>query len=210
MSILLPHSAETGWKALPEDVMKHSYPLTYAYLKQFEDLLLNRSGYQQLRRGAPFYILGNTNRWIYAPHKVVWRYIAREMTCSVVGTYGYTGQPLIPDHRLMLVACADEAEAHYVCAALNSSITRCIVNAYTIGTQISTHVLRNVSLRKYDERDQHHTTLAALSRKAHEVDKGNNAFEAIERQIDEISAEMWGLVQEELEAMQESLEGLMG
>ena len=56
---------------------------------------------------------------------------------------------VIPDHKLVVVPFKNKEEAHYLCAILNSAIARFFVKNYTVGTQISTHILEYIKIPKY-------------------------------------------------------------
>ncbi|MDI6891185.1 MAG: N-6 DNA methylase [Thermodesulfovibrionales bacterium] len=82
--IILPHTPETSWQAIPEDELKTKYPKTYLYFKRFEDILKNRSGYNLLRKGHPFYILVDIHTETFAPYKVVWTRVATDIGAAVI------------------------------------------------------------------------------------------------------------------------------
>lgn len=112
----------------------------------------------------------------------------------------------------MFVPLDDEAEAHYVCAALNSAPSVLIVKSYGVETQTSTHVLENVRLPKFDAKNKQHRRLTELSEKAHalaaESEPDTKRLEAIETEIDETAAELWGITATELGDIQSSLADL--
>ena len=57
--MILPHTVETGWRAIDEDKMQRDFPKAYAYFHLFKDVLLKRrSGwYQKAKDRLPFYIM---------------------------------------------------------------------------------------------------------------------------------------------------------
>ena len=93
---------------------------------------------------------------------------------------------------------------------LNSSIARFIVRSYIVETQISTHVLQNILITKFNPKDKIHQKLAGFSASAHITkDEGDEqSITVIEKHIDELAAQLWGLTKEELEEIQESLKEL--
>jgi hypothetical protein len=58
----------------------------------------------------------------------------------------------------------NEAEAHFVCAAINSSPSVLVVKSYGIETQTSTHVLEHVGLPKFNANDNLHHPLPSDGR----------------------------------------------
>jgi len=209
--ILVTHKPGMGLKAIPEGEMATRLPRTYAYLKHFETELRSRSGYRRyFRETDPFYSIFNVGDYTFAPYKVVWRYIASDFTCAVVSsTQDQTlGRRLvIPDHRLMLVPFESPEEAHYLCSVLNSGLARYLVQTYTIGTQISTHVLENLDVSRFKSSNPLHRQLAVLSEQAHEATAARDAarVQEIEAETDRLAAELWGLTEVELREIQESL-----
>jgi len=189
--ILFPHTPESGWRAIEEGAMRRRFPKAYEFLKKFEEVLKARSGYTQLREGQPFYILGNTNREIHSPWKVVWREQSRELTAAVVGHQAEG--PILPDHKCMYVPLKTSREAHYLCALLNSTVARQVVAAYVVQTSTSTHVLDHVAVPDFDASNKVHVELAQLSARAHGLkarDPDADVRET-EEQIDKCAANIW-------------------
>jgi len=191
------------------DWLAENYPKTYAYLKRFEAELRSRSGYQRyFSESDPFYSMFNVGDYTFAPYKVVWREQAASLTAAV--TEPLEDNVVVPDHKLMLVDFQDRSEAHYVCAALNSSPTRFVVQSYGVTIQMDTHVLENVRIPRYDPTNPIHRQLAALSQQAHEATTAGDTARVreIEAEIDRLAAQLWGLTEAELREIQESLEEL--
>ncbi|GBC82945.1 hypothetical protein HRbin10_02083 [bacterium HR10] len=210
--ILLPHNRETLWNAIPENEMQSLFPRTYGYLSLFRKVLLNRrSGwYQKAKDRLPFYIMFAVGDYTFAPWKVVWREQASKMTASVVGPRD--GKPVVPDHKLMLVDCQSEPEAHFVCACLNSAIGQFVAQSYAVEIQMDPHILEHIRIPRYDPSDPVHRRLAELSQAAHEATKAEDEARLcqIEAEIDREAAKLWGLTEEELREIQRSLQELMG
>jgi len=206
--IILPHSPQTSWHAIPEDEIKTKYPKTYIYFKRFEDVLKNRSGYKLLRKGHPFYILVDIHTETFAPYKVVWTRIA-DIEASVVSKKD--GKPIIPQETISLVAFNNEKEAYYLCAMINSSPFQYASISYSQAggkSMGSPHVLENIRIPKFDPKNKLHIHLADLSEKAHKETARGNDVADIENEIDDLSAQIWGLTKEELKEIKISLEEL--
>lgn len=187
-----------------EDWLSAKYPKTYAYLKRFEEPLRQRSGYRRyFSESDPFYSMFDVGDYTFAPYKVVWREQAAGLTVAVTEPLGTEvvipdHKLVIPDHKLMMVDFQDVDEAHYLCAALNSSPAQLVVLSYGVTIQMDTHVLENIRVPHYDPANPSHRQLAALSKQAH-------AATAIEAEIDRLAAQLWGLTEGELREIQESL-----
>jgi len=124
----------------------------------------------------------------------------------------FDGKTILPEHNVMMIPLKEQAEAHYVCAVLNSSPTRFIVQSYAIMTQIGTHILENVKIPTFNPQNKTHMRLSELSAAAHEAAKAGNQerVREIEEEIDRLSAELWGLDNSELAEIKKSLEENVG
>ena len=201
-------------RGIAEDELKTRLPKTYRYLQQFEGMLRQRAAYKRyFRKSDPFYSMFNVSEYTFAPYKVLWRYIASEFTCAVISNIedDRLGRKLvIPDHRLIIVPFEGSSEAYYLCAMLNSAPSRFLVQIYVIGTQISTHVLKNLRVSKFNPDNLTHRALAVLSQQAHEAAAQGDTtrVQEIEAEIDALAAKVWGLSEAELREIRESLEEL--
>ncbi len=205
-------------RGIDEDEMKMKYPKTYLYLKRFEGILRERAAYKRYftckdRNGrtfetGPFYSMFDVGDYTFAPYKAVWRYIAADFICSVIGCVD--GKPVIPNEKLMLISCESDKEAFYLCGLSNSSPSRFIVISYGIGTQLAPHILQNIRIPKFDPKNKLHLEIAKISEEAHILAKSENQEELkkIEEKIDKIAAQIWGVTDEELEEIKLSLEEL--
>lgn len=215
--VVVTHLPGMRLNAIPEADMKTTYPHAYAYLRRFEDALRKRGTWQvkqAIQAGKPFYSMSAIGDYTFSTWKVVWREQAAFMTAAVAGPD--SGRPIMPDHKLMLVAVPSSREGHYLAAVLNSSIVRWTVAAYAVCTQIAPNVLQFVAVPKYQGQLDLHTHLARLSERAHKIaaklDKKQVAespeIKAIEEEIDLQAAKLWGLSDKELKEIKLALEEL--
>ena len=213
-------------RGLDEEHLQRRFPKTWAYLKRFEKVLRERAAFKRYftRRDpnghavetAPFYSMFDVGSYTFAPWKVVWRYIAAEMTAVVISQFN--GKIIVPDHRLIIIALQDEKEAYYLSAILNNSICRFLVNAFIVSTQISTHILYKIKTPCFDSQNPTHINLANLSRRAHELaprayegdEAAQEELRRLEEEIDRAAARLWGLTEEELFEIKKSLEEIRG
>jgi len=106
----------------------------------------------------------------------------------------------------MFVPFDEEAAAHYLCAILMSAPAQLLVASYTITTGISTHVLEHVRVPLLDSADESHQRLSDLSQQCHAAAKFDpDALSALEAEIDNLAAQLWGITDDELRAIQEAL-----
>lgn len=207
-NILITHKLDDPSKPIDLATMKAKYPKALSFLNNFESALLSRPLYKKYLepQGFPFYTIYNIGQYTFAPYKLVWKEQSTLFQSSVISMYH--SKVIVPDHKLMLVDFASENEAHFLCSLLNSSISKFIVQAYTISTQQSTHILENVNIPKFDINKALHKALMNLSKLCHERTAAGIQVTDIEEQIDELAAELWGLTKQELKDIKDSLEEL--
>ncbi len=233
--IILAQDPETR-AGYAEPWMKENLPETYRYFKRFEEKLRGRSGFRKFfdPKKDPFWSIYNVGPYTLATYKVVWREQAAEFTAAVVGVEEIAGRQrsVIPDHKLMLVALDRFEEAHYLCAALNSSTCRVAVKGYVVETQTSVHVLEHIAVPRFDPAIAAHRNLAELSQRAHalaqkivasgpeegfafvddavqsfiQTEKAERELREVEDEIDRAAAQLWGLSDAELHEIQKALE----
>jgi hypothetical protein len=205
--IIVPQDSKEPSRAYPEKQLQTDYPETYEYLKNFESELLNRSGYKQIlsRREKEFYGLMDIDHYTFAPWKVVWREVANELDAAVVGSV--QSLPVIPAHTIVFIPCQDDTEANYICALINSSPCRLAAQAY-IALHPDPHILDHIRIPRYDPNNPVHRELADLSRQAHDIAaRGDTArLGQVEKKIDELAAQVWGLTESEMDAIRQSLQ----
>jgi hypothetical protein len=191
--ILLPHTNKHGpHNAVPEEELKLKFTATYEWLDYFRDVLLET----RIRNGKffdesidPFYALDNVGTYTFSPFKVVWREQNKRMVACVVSSKNDSpckGKLIIPDSKVLFCSVDTEAEAHYMCAILNSEPISKIIEGYTIETQRGTDILENIKIPKYDLNNGLHKELSDLSIKAHLAYKKQEGFETVEAKINKL------------------------
>jgi len=194
-------------RGIAVETMEKQYPKAHSYLSKFEKILRSRPAFRRYFRAEdPYWSMFNISPFTFAPWKVVWREQASTLTAAVIGPQDR--RPVVPDHKLMMVAAASRAEAHYLCAALNSAPSCFAVLAYAIQIQMDTHVLENVAVPRFDAQKRNHQRMAELSEAAHRAAaKGDSAEVArVEAEIDRTAAHLWGLSDDDLAEIKRSLE----
>ena len=211
--VILPHTEQTDWRAIPESKMKVDFPKTYSYFTKFKKILLQRSAYTLLRKGHPFYIMVDIHKHSFAPFKVAWKRMGSEIEAAVLSptTDPYIGEkPLIPQETISFIPLENPEEAHYVCAILNSAEVNTLVKSFSQlgGKSFATpSILEQIKIPKFDAKNKVHVRLAELSEKAHELAKKDDkkALTKIENEIDELVAELYGLSNKELQSIKEQI-----
>ena len=199
--IIVPHTKQTGWQAIPENRLKTGLPETYNYLSRFREVLLKRSAYRLLRRGHPFYIVVNIRSNSFAPFKVAWKRMGDKINAAVLAEQDdplIGRKPLIPQETISFVPLENREEAYYLCALLNSSYVNFLVKSFSQlgGKSFATpSVLEQIGIPKFDRNNKLHSALAKLAEKAHRLaEKGlNDELVKVENEIDRLIAELYGL-----------------
>jgi SAM-dependent methyltransferase len=215
--IIAPHDASTGMQAINENTMRVKFPKTYDYFLKLKNVIKARRTLKIFGGSTEYwYSLFKIGKYTFQPFKVVWREITSDFVAAVLSprTDPYVGmKTILPDHKLMMVPCDTETQAHYLCAILNSSIVRFLVKSYTVETQISTHVLEYVPIPTFDLNNQIHLKLAAASKEAHDLATAGtlDRLRSLEEEIDNtVACDVYGLNSDDLEATRLSLRILMG
>lgn len=208
--IIVPQDPTNPTRAYPEAKLQADYPKTYSYLKRFEEVLRNRSGFKQIlsKRETEFYGVMDIGNYTFAPWKVVWRgQVAPHLVAAVTSTLD--GKVIVPDQTVYLASFKEPAPAHFLCACLNSSPIR-LTYAMHGYKHVTMDVIKHIRIPRYDSSDPVHRRLSELSEEAHEAAKTGNVQKVaeLEADIDKEAAKLWGLTPEELKEIQESLREL--
>lgn len=115
--------------------------------------------------------------------------------------------PIIPDHKLSLIATDTESEAAFICALLSSAGASLLIKRFGISTQISVSTIGRLHVPKFVPTNRDHDRLQRLARNcmhaaAHSNDGEIHKFQA---EIDKAAAKLWGITDVELKAIQEAL-----
>ncbi len=208
--------------------LRVKYPKTYEFFTNFFNELITRGGQPYKTRlkpwreksreiaerlAPPFYMLFNVSRSL-APFKVVWREVATDFCTAVVKSIKdeYLGpKTVVLAHTLVFIPFNEIDEAHFVCSVLNSGLSRLIVKSY-LHLHPSPHVMDYVRVPKYDSNNEFHRKLAELSKRAHDLAAKSDRSELlkVEEEIDKLVAQIYGLSDDELKDVKESLRILEG
>jgi hypothetical protein len=210
--IIVPH--DDRGQAINEKMLKKKYPKVYSYFKKFEEPLKTRADFKERGKNKPFYFLYRLSDKSFAPYKVVWRDISTNIQAAVVGVVDdkYLGfKPVIPDQTVIFIPCKSEDEAHFICALLNSSLTRYIIRSYH-HLHLQPQILEQLKISKFNSADLRHTKLAELSKKAHQLAQQNheNELKKVKEEIDKIVAQLYDITEDELKEVKKCLAMLEG
>ena len=171
--LLCPHTPETKIRPIPQAGLALRAPRTLAYLERFRSGLDARKGFagweKEIQR-REFHAILRIGSYTFSPYKVIWRYIASQFICAVIGTVNdpWLGEKLLlPNEKIMYVSTGSEMEAYYLCGLLSSTLISQCVESYMTPTSISTHVLNKLSIPPYDPADRLHSEIAQLCKEGH-------------------------------------------
>lgn len=159
-------------KVESEEDFADSYPLTYSYFKNYEDILSKRSSYKRYQSHLPFYVIYCVGDYSFSPFKVVWMEqqdpgAFRAAVVSADPTAVLPNALIVPDHKLYFASFTSEEEAHYVCGFLNSMPVRIWLGGFLLGKQIGTTIFEFMNVPLYDGSNKECAAIAKNSRAAH-------------------------------------------
>lgn len=212
LAILMTHQAHAAKAPMDYETFKTEFSRAHSYLLPFRPMLQERARVKKLKLG--WYSLGEVGPYTFSSYKLVWREQAADFTAAVVGSAEWHGttKVILPDHKLMLISCPTENEAHYLCGVLNSSLVRLIVKGYVVETSTSVHVMEHIAVPQYEASNPSHRRLAVLSKSAHATavlaktqGSARAKLAGIETELDEIVAETWDISRHELQQVAKAL-----
>lgn len=190
--ILCPHTKETKMWPIPQEQLKTESPNTYHYLMQFKEELDGRKGFagweKEIQKKECHAIL-RVGEYTFSKYKVIWKYIASEFVCAVIGTVDdvFLGaKTLLPNEKIMYVSTDDEEEAYYLCGVLSSTLVANCVKSYMNPTSISAHVLNKLHIPKFDKGNAYHLAIAQACKEGHGKRDISSYIEKIDRIIAQI------------------------
>jgi hypothetical protein len=185
----------------PETEMKKNWPRTYSYLTRYKHELLRRGSksIRELAERTAFYAMFGIGPYTVAPFKVVWKFMSNDISAAVISSHKtpFGHKMVIPIKTVTLIACDNEAEAHYLCALLNSTCVRDFVKSYSsAGRGFGAPSVANyIGIPKFDPKNALHKKLSECSQKLHDV-AGQAIFDVetpkLEQAVDAAARELWG------------------
>jgi SAM-dependent methyltransferase len=195
----------------PEGRMQLDWPNTYSYLLRFRDILLSRGSHvvRELAERTVFYTMYGIGPYTFAPQKVVWKRMAGDLVACVVSTFPtpFGDKDGIPTDTTSLIPFQREAEAHYVCALLNSTPCRAFVRSFSSAGRGfgAPSIIQQISLPRFAAKKELHDRLSSLSVDAHCRAAEEMQVTHVEQEIDQLAAQLWGISDSELDQMRAAL-----
>ena len=194
-----------------EEYLSTRYPLTYAYLVQFRDMLIKRAAYQKYfykeikEKGkviervpfAPFYSQYDISELTFAKFRVTWKQMASKMSAVVLSNIktDIGIKPIISTHTTAFFPVDNKDEAHYLCAILNSEIVNDFIKSFSAaGRGFGTpSIMNNFAIPHFDTDNKIHKKLAELSEKAHRIVKKGSPIDDIQQEINLLVRKLWNI-----------------
>lgn len=165
------------------ETFQQLYPLTFEYLKTFEQQLMNRSSFKNKSKDKPFYLIYGKED-MKSRFKVVWNRMGSEITAVVTEFYNHPvlgNKPPIPQETIVYLPTDTLEEAHFICAVMNSKLFSLIVSLIHMkGTKGfgTPRILEKVFIPNYDEKNRIHKDLVRLSQHLHvSEERDGNSYE---------------------------------
>jgi hypothetical protein len=188
-------------RGYPEPRMKSDWPRTYGYVLRFKRQLLDRAAYKKYHAdaGSPFYSQYNVAQYTFARYKVVWKRMASDVIAAVVSQdktpFGY--KKVIPTDTTSLFATNNDAEAHYLCALINSTPVREFIKSYSSAGRGfgAPSVMNYVGIPKFDPSNELHQRLAEVSKAVHALTarKKLEKVRPLEGEVDSMVRKLFGI-----------------
>jgi hypothetical protein len=186
------------------------HPATWEFVSGFKPQLIKRKS--AMLPKDPFYSIYGVGTDTFAPFKVVWGRVSNTVSAAVVGSVqSEVGTKVVLPFEAMMVAFDNEEEAHFVCGVLNSAPAQLII----IGSVVlhpDTHVLRRLSLPKFDPANGLHVNIVELSRLCHQATQ-NHARKELEKHETNLSVlcgQLWKLKPPDIERITSCLSRIAG
>lgn len=202
--ILLVQNVRTR-TGISEDLLRCSYPKTFAYLKRFEPLLLLRAAYRRYQGESPFYSMYNVGPESVSPWKVAWRRMDRRINAAILAVRDdprIGRKPVLCQETCVETAVSGEREAYYLLAELSGSIINFIAQAHHVrgGKSFgSPGTLEYLGLKRFNPENEGHRKLSELGRELYDGTAGADLTERIDR----VSAELRGISEADVARMRE-------
>jgi len=193
---LLPHTAETAQRPLPEDVMVREYPLSLAYLARFRERLEQRSIHRRWGQGQPWYAVYNIGPYSFAPWRVVWKSSGTQFGATVINTFDHPilgGRPLLASKSVILLPFDHPGPACFVCGLLNSTVARERIAAGVRGW-VHRQALNLVPpIPDFDMQDPLSLRISILAERCHKLTAAGEDCGEVEAELDEQAGRLWAL-----------------
>ncbi len=196
LGIILPHTPQTKIKPVRRELMNVQAPKTLKYLQQFDAMLASRASLTALDRAnveEAAYAVLRVGDYTFKPYKVAWKYISKDFCCAVIGPQFIAGElkPAILQEKLISIGLDSEQEAYYLCGLLSSTPVRTEIERRIVGTQVSAHVIEDISILRYDPESVIAESIATECKRGHELAARGLSIDSVISSIDNLVHQLY-------------------
>ena len=183
----------------PESWMTTHVPLTYAYLRQFKDILLSRGSkvVRELAQETEFYAMYGIGEYTFAKYRVVWKRMASKMTAVVLSRLRtpFGLKTAISTDTTSLFSVEDEEAAHYLCGILNSKVVDEYIRSFSSAGRGfgAPSVMNNLAIPKFSSNNKIHMKIVELSQKAHGLVAQGKEIGKLRDDLNEAVERLWNI-----------------
>jgi hypothetical protein len=196
--LLVPQNPKEQ-KPYSADWMIQNVPMTFAYLKQFEQILLSRGSkvIRELAKKTEPYAIFGVGEYTFSRYRVTWKAMASKMSAVVLSSLrtDLGTKPIISTKVTSFIPTNNKDEAHYLCAILNSEIVNDFIKSFSSAGRGfgAPSIMNNLAIPRFDNSNETHKQLAELSEKAHNLAKRAKSAENIGKQINTLVNKLWNI-----------------
>lgn len=194
-----------------EEYLSTKFPLTYAYLIQFKDILLKRAIYRKhfskevrekggiIKRtpNAPFYSQYNINDLTFSRYRITWNRMSSKMSAVVLSAVktDFGIKLIVPTDPTAFFPVDNKDEAHYLCAILNSEIVNDFIKSFSSAGRGfgAPSIMNNLAVPRFNDSNKTHNKLAELSERAHSFVKKGKDIQNIQKEINSVVKKLWNI-----------------
>jgi hypothetical protein len=144
LGLLFFHDDDHLSVPIPDRLARSRFPLAYEFLTQFRDRLAGRRLFRNFDpRGQNWLGLYSVTPAAIAPHKVVVREVVDGMIAAAIDDAN-----TIPDHKLHVIRCTSQDDAHRVANVLTSPVLEYLIKGFAISTSVTGSFLRYIGVRQ--------------------------------------------------------------
>ena len=183
----------------PESWMTTHVPLTYAYLRQFKDILLSRRSkvVRELAQETEFYAMYGIGEYTFAKYRVVWKRMASKMVAVVLSRLRtpFGLKTAISTDTTSFFPVGDEEEAHYLCGILNSNVVDEYIRSFSSAGRGfgAPSVMNNLAIPKFNSDNKIHKKIAELPQRAHSLFAQEKEVVKLQDELNEAVKKLWNI-----------------
>lgn len=183
----------------PESWMTSRFPLTYAYLRQFKDILLSRGSkvVRELAQKTEFYAMYGIGEYTFAKYRVVWKRMASKMASVVLSRLRtpFGLKTAISTDTTSIFSVENEEEAHYLCGILNSKVVDEYIRSFSSAGRGfgAPSVMSNLAIPKFNSDNKIHKKIAELSQRAHSLVAQGKEIVKLQNELNEAVERLWNI-----------------